>query len=109
MRKAFFKKEQPDITDSKLLQINEHEVYIVGGDDRALLAYEYDVARSCSHIDLRTKLINRLAYLYTGRNCGHAICMVGKFLYVVGGYDYNLEEVRQTEKFNVLRKEGTWI
>jgi hypothetical protein len=35
--------------------------------------------------------------------------MVGKFLYVVGGYDYNLEEVRQTEKFNVLRKEGKWI
>ena len=49
--------------------------------------------------------------MVTSRQGGHAICVLGHLLFVVGGVDKNRKVVSTIEKFNVIRKdeENKWV
>ena len=48
-----------NVTESRIIQINTNEVYIIGGDSSypALVAGYYNVPTSCLHIDLKTGIL----------------------------------------------------
>ena len=85
--KAYFKGNLATRTNSKLLQINDTVVYVVGGsqDRPSLLPYRYNVPRSCLRIDMKKQEVEVGPDLVRGRREGHAVCVVGQRILVVGG------------------------
>ena len=55
----FFKRKKPGFTtQSKNVQTLDHEVALIGGYVKSLLAQKYDVGRSCIFLDLSSGIIS---------------------------------------------------
>ena len=60
-RRLFFEgKWQDDMTESKIVQVNRSQVYIIGGIYPSLMGRVYDVARSCLRVDLETGILEKM-------------------------------------------------
>ena len=47
--------------------MNKKDVFIVGGKEPSLLAYEYDSSRSCLKVDMDVGVVSEMACMGEGR------------------------------------------
>jgi len=85
-----------ELSESKIVQLSEFIVYIVGGHANypALVDGDYDVPKACLKLNLKTRELTRKKYMNTGRD-EFGICSDGTFIYVVGG-----SKTSTCEKYN---------
>ena len=97
----FFKGKKSQATQSKLIQINNTQIYVIGGrpESPSLLTHDYDVWRSCLRVDLESATVEERASLVTGR-CFHAVVSLGNYIFVLGGFNQNEEEEKSVEKYD---------
>ena len=96
--------EKLTISVSKIIQVNNTVVYVIGGNQYpSLLGRKYDVPKSCMKIDMATGEIVKLADMRECRS-SFGLCVLRNIIYVFGGRhgkNYN-EEVEGCEKYNIL-------
>ena len=86
------------------MQINHHEVYVLGGSKQSLLCRKYNVMHSCLHIDLTSGDLEEHPHMQIGRQF-HAVCFIGHYIYVVGGRDSKMKSIRECERYDVLKNQ----
>ena len=93
-------------TQSKIVQINDNEIYVVGGGRAypTLLASKYDVYRECLRIDIKTGKLTLQASMISGRRLHDVQCITNQ-IYVVGGEDQNRKSVRTCERYFISKDE----
>ena len=64
-----------NVTESKIIQVNTNEVYIIGGDSSypSLVAGYYNVPTSCLHVNLKTGELTVKSSMNRSRKC-HGAC-----------------------------------
>ncbi len=79
-----------EIAGSKIIQINEFDVYMIGGTDAypTLLARDYDASKACLKINIRTRELIQMANMTEGRT-SVGVCNIGNIIYVGGGIYQN--------------------
>ena len=105
-RKKYFEDEnQSWPTYSKIVQISEKEVCLVGGHNNfpSLLTYSYEVVYSCLIIDLSSGIVTEKSEMLFGR-WDHGVAHLNNFVYAVGGE--NISIVNSCERYDVLT--DTW-
>ena len=90
-------------TDSKIVQVNKQNLYVLGGrmHSPVLLSRDYPVMKSCLKVDLDTGVLEEMAEMIEGR-FEFGICYVNHRIYVVGGYDE-----RSCEAYDILSRKWT--
>ena len=74
------------LSHSKIIQVNETDVYIIGGNNlfRSLLKREYDAPKSCLLLNNHTGKLIQKKDMEIGRGA-HSLCCIGNLIYVIGG------------------------
>lgn len=88
-------------TCSKLIQVNNVDVMVIGGTKYkpSLLTRDYDVMRSCLKLNLVTGRVTLMTPMVRGRSHSHSICLAANCVYVVGGKNENVEIEKKCDRY----------
>ena len=88
-RRQYFDGKEKKISFSRLFQVDNHSLYIVGGLNEyvSLLTREYELSKCCHHINMQSKTLTVKQSMTCGR-ANHALGAVGKMLYSIGGFNF---------------------
>ena len=106
-RSQFFEGGEMCSTSSIIEQINNEEIYIIGGnqDYPSLVARPYDVQRSCLRVNIKTGLLTVMSEMFNQRWL-HDTCSIGHYIFVVGGRTKIGKVVTECERYQTLT--DTW-
>ena len=92
-RTKYFEKKRRDERNqfhecqSKIIQINKEEIYVIGGDESGqLISQVYNVYSNCWNVNFYTGELIKTPDLVTGR-LFHSVCLVGHLIFLVGGIE----------------------
>jgi hypothetical protein len=110
-KKAYFierVREEQAPSWSKVIQVNENDLYIIGGsnDLPSLVAHSYDVPRSTLRVNKKTQELKICSKLNQGR-FAFGLCNIGNFIYVLGGLTSMDNSLDHCERYDVLEDKWT--
>ena len=93
-------------TNSKMIQINSTDLYIIGGhiDYPSLLSRRYDPSTATLKVEINTGVLTKMSDMLRGR-MSFGICHIGHHIYVIGGQS-NIDRFKVMKKcarYNVLK------
>ena len=94
--------DYPNPTRSKIVQIHDNAVCIIGGYPTlpSLLTHDYDVGRSCLLLDLSTGIITEKSQMNIGR-CGFGVGHINNCIYAIAGCHSDNAPERSCERYDV--------
>jgi hypothetical protein len=93
----FKEKKQQFMPSSKILQIQNDAVCIIGGMKKypSLVAHEYDETRACLHINLCSGILTVKAQMSVGRSL-FGLGLIHNFIFVVAGVDSSRRKIEKS-------------